>query len=150
MEISIPSNVADDLLSMLPLISRIIRKKFPKLPRDIHKDISPLHIEILKTLDKEGSLHVSEVALRLLIPRPQMTQLTDRLVSLGLVERQTGTEDRRTINVTLSNEGKALIAEIDLVVKSSMEETLSSLTEGEMQELVDSIAKLRELLFKVA
>jgi DNA-binding MarR family transcriptional regulator len=114
-----------------------------------YEDISPLHHEVLKTLEKEGTLHISEVAARLLIPRPQMTHLIDKLADLNLVERQIETADRRTIKVTLTDKARMLLAEIDSMVKSNIEEALSSLTDKEMQELIASVTRLREILSKL-
>ena len=51
---SILNNVTDDLLATLPLILRIFRKKLFKLTTIIYEGISPLHHEIMKTLEKEG------------------------------------------------------------------------------------------------
>ena len=146
---SILNNVTDDLLATLPLILRIFRKKLFKLTTIIYEGISPLHHEIMKTLEKEGTLHIAEIASRLLIPRPQMTYLIDKLVDLELVERHIGVADRRITNVTLTDKARVMLEEIDSLVKSNVEEALSSLTHEEMQELLASVKKLREIFSKL-
>lgn len=146
---SILNSVTDDLLSALPLILRTCRKKFFRLPATVYEGISPLHHEIMKTLEREGRLHIAEIGDRLLIPRPQMTYLIDKLVDMELVERQTDATDRRTINVTLTDKARAMLEDIDSVVKSNTAETLSSLTNQEMQELLTSVEKLREIFSKL-
>ena len=91
-------SVTEDLFTIPPLIGRSIRRKLLKTALvNMHEDISPPHFEIMKTLEEAGTLHVTEIGERLQIPRPQMTHLIDKLVSLGIVERQTDTADRRTV-----------------------------------------------------
>jgi len=143
------NSICDDLFSTLPLIARITRKKISRLPAGFPEDISPLHHEILKTLEKEGTLLIAEIASRLLIPRPQMTHLIDKLADLNLVERQMDSSDRRTINVTLTAKARILLAEIDAMVKGNIKEALSSLTSEEMKELMASVTKLRKILSKL-
>jgi DNA-binding MarR family transcriptional regulator len=149
MESSLLSSVIDELLSTLPLIARIARKKISRLSPDFHEDVSPLHHEIMKTLEKEGTMHISEVASRLLIPRPQMTRLIDRLVDLKLAERRIDEADRRTINVTLTDRARKMLKRMDSAVKGNVGEALSSLSDEEMQELLASVTKLREILSRL-
>lgn len=143
------SSVTDELLSTLPLIARITRKKISRPSLGFHEDVSPLHHEILKTLEKEGTVHISAVASRLLIPRPQMTRLIDRLVDLKLVERRIDEADRRTINVALTARARRMLKKMDSAVKGNVGEALSSLSDEEMQELLASVTKLREILSRL-
>jgi DNA-binding MarR family transcriptional regulator len=138
--------VTDELLSTMPLIARITRKKISRPSLGFHEYVSPLHHEIMKTLEKEGTMHISEVASRLLVPRPQMTHLIDRLVDLGLVERRIDEADRRTINVALTGQARRMLKKMDSVIRDNVGEALSSLSDEEMQELLASVKKLREIL----
>ncbi len=89
--------VAADLPSIPPLIFREIPGKLIKTTlTNVHADITPLRFEIIRLLDKECKLHVTEIGNRLRIAKTQMTKLTDKLVDLQLVERQTDVTDRRT------------------------------------------------------
>ena len=147
---SILDRVAEDLFSTLPLIGRSIRKKLLKTALTSFKeDIAPPHFEIMKLLEETGTLHVAEIGERLQIARPQMTHLIDKLVDLDIVERQTGTADRRTINITLTNKGKTILKEHDSHIKNATRETLSGLTDGELQDLSTSLRKLRDIFSKL-
>ena len=93
------NKITADLLSVPPLIFRGVRRKLLKMALDNTKvDISPPHFEIMKLLDETGTLHVAEIGEKLLIARAQMTHLIDKLVDLGIVERQMDTADRRMIS----------------------------------------------------
>jgi DNA-binding MarR family transcriptional regulator len=143
-------NVVKDLLSIPPLIRRSIQRKvFKTAFARIEGDISLPHFEIMKTLRETGTLHIAEIGDRLQIPKPQMTHLIDRLVNLEIVERQADAADRRIINIELTDKGKTLIEERDRLIKGSVKEKLSCLTDEELQELSVSLRKLRDILFKL-
>jgi DNA-binding MarR family transcriptional regulator len=141
---------AVDLLSIPPLIFRGIRRKLIKTTlADIDASITPHHFEIIRLLEEEGTLHVAEIGERLQIARAQMTQLIDKLVDLDLVERQTDITDRRTINITLSSRGKIILEEHKNSVMSVIRETMSYLSDEELEDLSNSLRKLKDILSKL-
>ena len=143
-------NVTEDLLLVPPFITRNIhRKLFKSAFANLMRDISLLHFSILRTLSETGPLHVAEIGGRLQIPRPQMTHLIDKLVSLNLVARETDKEDRRTINIMLTSEGSAFLGEQKKFIKKATKKALSSLTNEELEELSISLRKLRDILSKL-
>jgi DNA-binding MarR family transcriptional regulator len=103
----------------------------------------------MKMLEETGTLHIAEIGERLQIPKPQMTHLIDRLVSLGIVERRADTADRRIINIALTDKGRAMTVERDQLIKGIFKEKLSCLTSEELQELSVSLRKLGEILSKL-
>ena len=142
--------VAEELFSTMPLIGRSIRRKLIRTALDgFDKDITPPHFEIIKLLMESGSLHIAEIGERLQIARPQMTHLIERLVEHDIAERQIGKEDRRMINVSLTEKGKTLIKEHEDQIRKATMETLSSLTVGELKELSASLRTLREIFSKL-
>jgi DNA-binding MarR family transcriptional regulator len=150
MRSDILDRITADLLSVPPLIFRGVRRKLLKIALvDINEDISPLHFEIMALLREVGILHVAEIGERLQIARAQMTHLIDKLVDLGIVERQTNTADRRMTNIVLTDKGGAFSEEHDSNMKNAIKETLSCLTDEELQDLSDSLRKLRDILLKL-
>jgi DNA-binding MarR family transcriptional regulator len=150
MKNSVLDNVAEDLFSTLPLIDRSIRRKLLKTAlTSFNEDITPPHFEIMKLLEEAGTLHVAEIGERLRIARPQMTHLIDKLVALDIVERQTDKEDRRMLDITLTNNGKTIFRERDSHVKTATKEMLSCLTDKELQDLSASLRKLKDIFSKL-
>jgi DNA-binding MarR family transcriptional regulator len=150
MKNSLLDSVTEDLFSTLPLIGRSIRRKLLKTAlTSIKEDIEPPHFEIMKLLEEAGMLHVAEIGERLQIARPQMTHLIDKLVDLHIVERQTGTADRRMINITLTSKGKTILEEQDSHIKNATREMLSCLTDEELRDLSTSLRKLRDIFSKL-
>jgi len=150
MKNEILDRVAEDLLSIPPLIGRIIRRKLLKKARiGFKKDIRPPHFEIIKLLQEAGTLHIAEIGERLQIARPQMTHLIDNLVDLGIAERQTGSEDRRMINVALTRKGRTTLEKHDSRIKNAIRETLSCFSDAELEDLSASLRKLQDLFSKL-
>jgi DNA-binding MarR family transcriptional regulator len=150
MDKKILDSVAEDLFSTLPLIGRSISKKLIKtVITNFKGDIAPPHFEIMKLLEEAGTLHVAEIGEKLMIARPQMTHLIERLVELGIVERETNTDDRRMYNIRLKDKGRAIIKERDGRVIDATRETLAGLTDEELQNLSVSLRTLREIFSKL-
>jgi MarR family 2-MHQ and catechol resistance regulon transcriptional repressor len=147
---SVIDSVVDDLLSIAPLIRRSIQRKVVRTAfAQTEEDISLPHLEIIKTLKESGTRHIAEVGEKLQIPKPQMTHLIDKLESLDIVTRQACRDDRRTINLTLTDKGRRIIEELDRVIKNAIKEKLSFLTEDELRELSVSLEKLGDILCKL-
>jgi DNA-binding MarR family transcriptional regulator len=150
MKDGILNRVTEDLFSTMPLIGRSIHKKLLRTALTSFKvDIAPPHFEIMKLLEEAGTLHCAEIGERLQIARPQMTHLIDHLVELDIVERQPGTEDRRMINIMLTDKGKRIIKEHDSDIRNATKEMLACLTDEELESLSVSLRKLREIFSKL-
>ena len=143
-------SIVDDFLSILPLMRRSVSKKVLKSALEqIEEPVSLPQFEIMKTLQEEGTQHIARIGEKLSIPKPQMTVLIDRLEGLGIAERQADENDRRVINVALTARGKAMIEEHDAMVRDIIVDKLSCLTDGEVQELSESLRKLNKILCKL-
>jgi len=150
MQRDILERVAVDLLSIPPRIFRGIRRKLIKTAlANIDMDVTPLHFEIMALLKEAGTLHVAEIGERLQIARAQMTHLIDKLVDLNIVERKMDIADRRTINITLTGQGRVFLEEHKDRLMSITIETMSRLTDEELEDLSNTLRKLRDILSKL-
>jgi DNA-binding MarR family transcriptional regulator len=146
----IKRRVALDLLSVPPLVFRMVRRRVVSTTlTDTHLDIKLLHFEIMRVLKDEGTLHPAKIGEKLLVAKAQMTHLIDKLVEMNFVKREMGSHDRRTINITLTDKGRGVLEEQDNLVINAMQENMSSLTDTELEDLSDSLRKLRDILIKL-
>lgn len=143
--------VIGDLLSLTPLIRRSIHRKLLKAAfTKVEEEVGMPHLEIMKTLEVEGTRHIAEIGERLQIPKPQMTHLIDRLENLDIVRRESDTNDRRITNVVLTDRGRKIVQEIDENLYEGISDTLACLTDDELRDLSLSLKKLRDLLDKIS
>ena len=146
----IQRRIALDLLSVPPLVFRMVRRKVAITTlADTNLDIKLLHFEIMRVLKDEGTLHTAKIGEKLLIAKAQMTHLIDKLVEMDFVKREIGSDDRRTINITLTDKGGKVLEEQDNLVINAMQENMSSLSNEELEDLSKSLRKLRDILYKL-
>jgi DNA-binding MarR family transcriptional regulator len=144
-------NVSKDILSIPPLVFRAVRNKITKnIISDFDLDITPHHFEIIRLLADNGTMHSSEIGEKLQIGKAQMTQLINRMVSLGIVERMIDETDRRTYNITLKKEAIKLLNEHKHTTFLAVEEIMSGLSDEELENLSVSLRKLRDILLSSA
>ena len=74
-------------------------------------------------------MHINEIGEAMGSAKAQMTQSIDKLVSLGMVNRQSSTQDRRKINITLIAEEKQVFEKIEPVIKRKLKEKLETLSD---------------------
>ncbi len=143
------AQVCEDLLSISPLIFRLIRKKLTRRTLYyIDMNITPLHFEILRLLEEEGTLHVSEIGIRLQIAKAQMTKLIDKLVDFNIVERSNDIKDRRIVNISLTGRAKTVIETNKNKVLKAVQEVISSLSEEDLKNLSLNLHAIRDILLK--
>lgn len=116
---------------------------------DIDVNITPHHFEIIRLLEEEGTLHVAEIGERLQIAKAQMTRLIDKLADLNIVQRKTYVADRRTINITLTGQGRTVLEEHKNSVLGAIRETISRLTDKELEDLYTSLRTLQGIFSKL-
>jgi DNA-binding MarR family transcriptional regulator len=135
----------DGILENLFRILPIIHKKLLRMNLGgMTGNLSRLQLAIMGML-KEESLAVSEAARRLAIPKSQMTHLIDQLVNLGIVTRDHDTKDRRVVNISLTDHGKAMLEECRGVLKQTIRNKLTCLTQAELSELAMALEKLKDI-----
>ena len=70
---------------------------------------------LLKLLHDRGQMTLGEAATALSIQPPTVTKMVNRLSVAGLVKTEVVDQDRRKINVAMTDAGKAKISEIDAI-----------------------------------
>lgn len=143
------SNITD-FLDRLPVLHRSFHKDIMKAMREnLEEGVSRYHLEVVKTLEDYGTMHVTEIGEMLLISKPQMTRLIDELIDLGMVERQPDETDRRKININLTEKGKVMVERFRETIKGVIKTRLSPLPEKDLVELSATLKKVLEIGSKV-
>ncbi len=134
---------SESLIEVMRLINQSFLRKTSLL-------IPINQFSVLKVLETEGHLTMSEVGDRLHLVKQQMTPLIDKLVRMGYVTRQGRPNDRRYIDLRLTDEGHAFIKECDNRLQKRIESDLSSLSEDELAVFAQSTNSFIPLLQKIA
>jgi DNA-binding MarR family transcriptional regulator len=93
-------------------------------------------LRLMAALLQSGSLTVGELAEELSVRPPTVTGLTDRLIKQDLIERSSDPADRRVVRVDLTEEGRRVLAEIEVVGRTYMAEVLKRMGHEKANEFV--------------
>ncbi|UXX80008.1 MarR family transcriptional regulator [Reichenbachiella carrageenanivorans] len=106
--------------------------------------INEQHFNILRILRGRHPLTIcpGEIKEVLINKRGDLTRLLDKLVANGMVERDINPDNRRMINLKITDKGLGLLAKLDSVMEEQSQ-TYNALTEEESNLLSDLLDKLR-------
>ena len=133
----------DTILESMAKILPVFHRKLLRMDLGgITGDLSRLHFSVMGILS-EQSMTVSEIARIALISKSQVTALIDKLVEKQVVRRYPDEQDRRVIHIMLTDYGRKVHDDIREVIKRSIREKLSSLTNDEITDMSTALETLR-------
>ena len=111
-------------------------------------DISNEQYNILRILrgNRGGTYNLCEVQERMLNRTANATRLVEKLRKRGLVSRRPNEEDRRRVDIAITQEGLSLLAEMDQPTEEMNRRTAKALTSEEARTLTQLLELLRERL----
>jgi DNA-binding MarR family transcriptional regulator len=139
-----PEKVADVLDGFGEVMSRLMVDQLQKHLSEL--DLTLPQIQVLRILHRGGAVPTGKLAICLRISAPATTQLTDRLIRKGLIERRASEDDRRAVLVALSDAGRCLIDRFRERRNAVFGEALSQLSEAEQVQVVSSLQKVIAVL----
>jgi DNA-binding MarR family transcriptional regulator len=99
-------------------------------------------LTVLKVLESVGDLSLSELSERIRAQNSTVTGIIDRMEREGLVVRARSTEDRRVVNIRLTEKGAKIARGIAVEPIEIFRAALQSLSASEMQELLKILTKI--------
>lgn len=104
--------------------------------------ITPHQRQAVMVLARLGPRSMGELARDLLISASSATELVDRLVDRGWVEREADPGDRRSVVIRLTERASEPAAEVDRMLLEEVAKLLAPLGDAEMAELVQLLRPL--------
>ncbi len=105
-------------------------------------DLSVSQFGVLEALYHLGPLPVGQVADKILRSSANLTLVVDNLVKRGLVARERRADDRRTVEISLTDAGRALIAAIMPAHVAGVVDAFAALSPDEQVTLAALCRKL--------
>jgi DNA-binding MarR family transcriptional regulator len=84
-----------------------------------------------------------EIAQRMIEAQPGITRLLDRLDAKGLVRRERCAEDRRQVHCWITDEGLALLTDLDPVVDEADRAAVGALSATQVEQLLRLLEVVR-------
>jgi DNA-binding MarR family transcriptional regulator len=135
--------VAIAILETIPPSMRAIREQM-RSGRVV--GLSVAGFRLLLFVRRNPASGLSVVADHLGTSLPAASQLVERLVRAGLVARVQNPEERRRIELRLTDAGAVALAECDVQTRSWLCERLSGLEPADLDRIAGTLSELRELL----
>ena len=133
----------NDLASRLRLdISRMARR----LRQEGGAQLSPSQTAALATIERHGPLTPSELADRERVQRPTVTRGLARLEEAGLVDRAVDPQDRRCSLVSVSDDGRALLAALRARKDAFLARRIDALEPADREALERAAAIMERML----
>jgi len=139
-KISIDS-VIENLISIHPLLS----KTFTKSIRT-KTNLNPGSLYVLGVLTRHNILSMSEIGCRLSMPKPHVTSLVDKLIAEEMVERLYDPNDRRIVNVRITEKGVTDFNAIKLEISQELRLKLELLDDEKLQTLSLASQQVKDIL----
>lgn len=117
-----------------------------RLRQEAGVGLSPSQGAALATIERHGPLTPSELAAAERIQRPTATRLLAKLEAAGLAGRQADPADRRSSLVTITAQGRALLAESRAHKDAYLARRLRELDAGDRATLARAAEILESLL----
>ncbi len=100
-------------------------------------DVSLQQFNVLRILrgQKGRPANLSTLNERMVSPMSNTTRLVDKLIAKGLVRRNTCPDNRRKVEIRLTEDGQATLKEMDAAVASAERELLANFSEEDLSQL---------------
>ncbi|HEY7293825.1 MAG TPA: MarR family transcriptional regulator [Dehalococcoidia bacterium] len=106
--------------------------------------ISPDQVQALQAIAAQQPLTVGEIARAMGLERNSASQLVDRLVRQGLVERERSLADRRQVFVTVSESGHLALEATAPAVRALASDLLGAIGEAQIRDAAGVLRAMRE------
>jgi len=138
-----------DSVRAFRLIAIIYKSAYRIFSKSLERlEISPLELWIMREAMR-GPRPLAELADKFNVTKAAVTYAVDRLESAGMVERVRGSEDRRVISLSLTPKGRSVLRKGDEAFFKIVEQTLSSLSREEVEQLVKLLERVSSRLREI-
>ena len=143
---SMPVRVEQVLNSFAEVMSALMIDQYQQHVTEL--DLTLSQAQALRIL-RRGAVQTGQLACKLKISAPAITQLTDRLIRKGLIERSAAAGDRRCVIVALSEQGRQLVDQFRHRRREIFSRALDHLSREEQSEIIAALVKVVAALEKI-
>jgi DNA-binding MarR family transcriptional regulator len=118
--------------------------------RLLHHGVSMAHLHLMSMLDRHGELPMSRIAELLDVSDSNATGLIDRMEERGLVARVRHPEDRRVVLVRVTDRGRQILTDMEILRDDLMRRVLSRLDDGKLARLAAAVGDVQAALAAAA
>jgi MarR family transcriptional regulator, organic hydroperoxide resistance regulator len=138
-----PGKPAVEVREVLNSLRQIVRSlRVSSRAAEQRVGLSGAQLFVLSCLARQSPCSVNELAARTATDQSSVSVVVSRLVSLGHVQRTTSKTDRRSVDLTLSSSGRALLERAPEAAQDRLIASLSRLAKTELDTLARLLGKV--------
>ena len=135
--------LAENILNFLPLMLKRLMKAHP------HFEMPKQQMGLLFNISKENRKPMSYYSEKMMIPKSNLTVISDKLIKEGFIERDFDSNDRRVIILALTQKGEEFISENIKRIREEMVERLDSFNDEDIKRMNELIEEMKEIFYKL-
>lgn len=139
-----PADASEQALISLRRILKAVEAHARSLARDT--SLTPSQLVVLKELAAKGAAQPGELARAAGLKQATISILLDRLQARGLIRRTRGAADRRTVQVQITPEGRAMFAGAPDLLQAEFGARFARLPDWEKAYINAALTRLVALL----
>ncbi|HEY9060260.1 MAG TPA: MarR family transcriptional regulator [Pseudobacteroides sp.] len=132
--------LVDNFLVFFPFV-------YKKLMRDMPvSDISRQKLGLLQLISSNDCNTMSYYSNKTMISKPNLTVMADKLIEENLIERMYDPNDRRVINLKITEKGKNVLEKHKIKVKETLLKKFEMLGDDEVKRLNELINEMESIM----
>ena len=136
--------IAENIISVYPLLYKTISR-----PIKHQSAVTPGGMFVMGSLKRNGMMSMSDIGKCLAMPKPHVTVIVDKLIDEGYVERQNDPNDRRIVNILITERGQKVFQELKKTLAENMKIKLLKLSEEEQEILAVASKQVKDILIAI-
>lgn len=134
----------NDLLIALRKITRAIDLHSKRLARET--GLTAPQLLVLQSVSRTGRAKPSDIARQVHLSSATITSIVDRLVRAGLVSRERSAEDRRSVEVVLTDAGQSSLEAAPELLQQEFLSAFGRLEDWEQSLLISSVQRIASMM----
>lgn len=134
-------DISGDVVDVAALMetSRVMTAVVAHSLAHLNSNVSVPQLRVLVMVDGRGPMNLTSVAEGLGVNASNASRACDKLVTAGLLDRQTDEHDRRSIVLTLTRKGKRLVNALMRKRQTMLEQIAGRMAPEDQQQLAHSL-----------
>ncbi|EPY14449.1 MULTISPECIES: MarR family winged helix-turn-helix transcriptional regulator [Paenibacillus] len=124
----------------------VVKHLFNEIGEAIPNHLTIDQYQIMCVLHQRGQCTSTDLAAVFKVVKSSITAIINRLVDHGYVERTPAEEDRRVIELSLTEEGQMVYEQVDKQVQDIVSSYLTHFNETEVETFIGTYEKLARLM----
>lgn len=135
--------LSENLITLIPIMHKKLCKTLPSF------EISRQQMELLYLIKLEDGKPMKYYCDKLMVSKPNLTVIADKLIGEGLIKRENDLEDRRVIILKLTRDGEIYLKGKQEIIKQDIMNRLSQLDVEDIEKLNRLLCEIQEILNKL-